>query len=413
MIAILTNIDTPRLRYALGFLLEGFSFELFAEDAPIPQGSIIIAYGLESKDAMLHLPCMDFPWWKDERCDLIAYRKVVTILHSFGEFDLLAYSFYLLARCDEYFPENFDQLGRFQSAGCIQMQWSGVSFAYLDEWRRQLIGALGLSEERIPRRQLTVDIDSPFAFQYKSPMKQIAGLFRDVFQFKWDWVSRRIQVALGGDDPYNTYSDIQLNCSKVQFDLIYFVLCSKRGEWDRGMELEQQMGWKTLFSLIKSVPWGWHPSVQGHQDDSLFLEELARLELGKGEKIVTARFHYLKQSMPESPRRLLAMGIEYDYTMGFADTVGYRAGTSRSFPWFDWEKGCITTLVMVPFWGMDVALKKYLQLTPARACEKVLEAKQYAQEHHCDWRMIWHNESVNDWSEWKGWRMVFEQFLKR
>jgi hypothetical protein len=413
MIAILSNIDTPRLRYALEFLLEGFSFDLFNEGSTIPQEAKILTYGLESKHALFCLPSMEFPWWKDGNYDLIGYRKAVTTLHSFGDFDLLAYSFYLLARCDEYFPENFDQLGRFQSSGCIQVQWSGVSVAYLDEWRAQLIGALGLSEVRIPKRQLTVDIDSPFAFQYKSPIKQFAGFFRDVIQYKWDWVSRRIQVALGGDDPYNTYSDIQLYCSKVQFDLIYFVLCAKRGEWDRGMELEQKMGWETLFSLIKNEPWGWHPSVQGHQDDSLFFEELNRLEKAKGEKIRASRFHYLKQSMPQSPRRLLALGIEFDYTMGFADAVGYRAGTSRSFPWFDWENGCATTLVMVPFWGMDVTLKKYLQLTPAIACEKVLEAKQYAAVNQCDWRMIWHNESVNDWSEWKGWRIVFEQFLKR
>jgi hypothetical protein len=140
---------------------------------------------------------------------------------------------------------------------------------------------------------------------------------------------------------------------------------------------------------------------------------LERLKSAKGEKIVSARFHYLKQSMPDSPRKLLVMGIEKDFSMGFPDTVGYRAGTSRPFFWFDWEKGCVTNLVLVPFWGMDVALKNYMQLNPEQAVVQIKEARKYIEGCKGDWRMIWHNESVNDWSEWKGWRKVFEKFLKQ
>ncbi len=413
MIAILSNIDTPRLRHALGFLLEGFSFDLFAENVHIPPGAKVIGYGLESNDALVHFPCLDFPWWLDERREMINYRNALTALPAFGEFDLFGYAFYLLARCDEYLPNAHDAHGRFLSVDCIQNQWSGLGVAYLEEWRGELLAVLGLTEARQVQQQLTVDIDSPFAFQYKSPLKQIAGLIRDVMRFKWDWVSRRIQVIWGGDDPYNTYSWIRNRCSEVQFDLIYFVLCAKRGKWDRGMELDQESGWRTLFSLLHDSDWGWHPSVEGHQNESLFCDELERLKSAKGEKIVSARFHYLKQSMPDSPRKLLAMGIEKDFSMGFPDTVGYRAGTSRPFFWFDWEKGCVTNLVLVPFWGMDVALKNYMQLNPEQAVVQIKEARKYIEGCKGDWRMIWHNESVNDWSEWKGWRKVFEKFLKQ
>lgn len=413
MIAVLSNIDTPRLRYALGFLLEGFSFEIFAEDASIPQGAKVLSYGVQSKVALLHVPNLDFPWWLETSREVADYRAALTDLPSFGKFDLFGYAFYLLARCDEYLPNAHDELGRFLSIGCIQNQWNGIHVAYLEEWRLQLLTALGLSELRRTQQQLTVDIDSPFAFRYKSWMKQMLGLMRDMVQCKWDWVSRRLQVALGGDDPYDTYSVIQDRCTKVQFDLIFFVLCAKRGKWDRGMEWRQSSGWQALFSLLGSVQWAWHPSVQGHHEEALFEEELKRLEEAKGEKIRAARFHYLKQAMPGSPSLLLTLGVEEDYTMGFVDVVGYRAGTSRPFYWFDWEKGSVTTLKVVPFWGMDVALKNYMKCTPDQAALKVEQARAYIEGCNGDWRMIWHNESVNDWSEWKGWEKVLEQFLKR
>ena len=413
MIAILSDIDTPRLRYALGFLLEGYSFELFRGSESIPPGFKVLSYGLECKDAMIHFPCMNFPWWRDETRDTNQFRKAVERLESFGGFDLFGYAFYLLARCDEYTPEHFDEWGRFQSSGCIQKQWEGVDAAYLDEWRFQLLQALGISETRIPKRQLTVDIDSPYAFKYKTILSQWGGFCRDVVRFKWDWVSKRLQVILGEPDPYDTYEFLKKICQNEQMTLKYFVLCAERSDLDRGMHIHQTAGWQRLFHSIRDAQWGWHPSVLGHDIDGLYESEMNRLEQLGCKRIQSARFHYLKQELPISSSRLVGLGVEEDYTMGFADTVGYRAGTSRSFLWYDWNKSQLSNLRLVPFWGMDVALKNYLQLKPEEAIAKVAAAKQYARLYHCDWRMVWHNESVSDWSEWKGWGVVLKQFVER
>ena len=111
--------------------------------------------------------------------------------------------------------------------------------------------------------------------------------------------------------------------------------------------------------------------------------------------------------------RLLSWGIVENYSMGFAETVGYRAGTSRPFHWYDWQSDAVSELKLIPFWGMDVTLKKYLRLTPQDALKKVAQASQYASDIHADWRMIWHNESVNDWSDWKGWGVVLKKFIQR
>ena len=413
MIAILSNIDTPRLRYALGFLLEGYSFEIFTKNESIPEDFKVLSYGLESEAALIHFPCMDFPWWKEETRDTNLFRKSVERLESFGEFDLFGFAFYLLARCDEYTPEHFDEWGRFQSSGCIQRQWGGVEVAYLDEWRYRLLHALGVSETRIPNRQLTVDIDSPYAFKFKTILNQWGGFCRDIVRFKWDWVSKRVQVILGHQDPYDTYEVLKDICQNESMALKCFVLCAERSDLDKGMQINQTAGWQCLFRSIGDAEWGWHPSVLGHDIDGQYEAEMTRLEQMGCKKIQSARFHYLKHELPISSARLVALGVERDYTMGFADTVGYRAGTSRSFLWYDWHKSQLSTLRLVPFWGMDVTLKNYLHLTPEDAKMKVAAAKQYAKDFHCDWRMVWHNESVNDWSEWKGWGMVLKQFVER
>ncbi len=413
MIVVLSDIDTPRLRYVLDFLLEGYTYCLRQDQTDFPIESLVIDYGMGMSNAQVKIPRMDFSWWRDGERDIVFFRKKVEQIKSFGHFDLFGYAFYLLSRCDEHFTEYFDEWGRFQSGGCIQKQWGEVERAYLDEWRTHLISLLGLEDKRIAQHELTIDIDSPFAFKYKSFLFHMGGLVNDVLRGRWDWVKSRVQVMLGHSDPYDTYATLNAMSQEHHINLRYFVLCAERSALDRGMSVHQEKGWKHLMSRLAAQEWGWHPSFAGHANKLKHRAELERLQQRSSVKIQSVRFHYLKENLFQMSPRLLSWGIVENYSMGFAETVGYRAGTSRSFHWYDWQSDAVSELKLVPFWGMDVTLKKYLRLTPQEALEKVAQASQYASDIHADWRMIWHNESVNDWSEWKGWGVVLKKFIQR
>lgn len=413
MIVVLSNVDTPRLRYVLDFLLDGYSYCLQQDQTNFLKESQVIDYGVGFSNAQVIIPRMNFSWWHAEERDVISFRKAVEQMASFGDFDLFGYAFYLLSRCDEHFSQYFDERGRFQAVGCVQIQWGGVDRAYLDEWRLQLIGQLGITEKRTVQHELTVDIDSPFAFKYKPLVYQFGGLVNDVLRGKWDWVKSRLQVLFGQQDPYDTYTALNAMSQAAQIDLRYFVLCAERSAMDRGMSLSQDKGWKYLTNRLAGQEWGWHPSFEGHNNMLKHRAELERLQQRSSAKIQSVRFHYLKENLFRMSPLLLNWGIRENYSMGFAETVGYRAGTSRPFHWYDWQNDAVSELKLVPFWGMDVTLKKYLGLSPQEALEKVSQASQYASDVHADWRMIWHNESVNDWSEWKGWGVVLKKFIQR
>lgn len=76
--------------------------------------------------------------------------------------------------------------------------------------------------------------------------------------------------------------------------------------------------------------------------------------------------------MPETYRLLVHENITNDYTMGFADDAGYRAGTALPFPWFDLILNKKTTLFVHPFVIMDTTLKNYLQLSPEEAIREIM-----------------------------------------
>lgn len=125
-----------------------------------------------------------------------------------------------------------------------------------------------------------------------------------------------------------------------------------------------------------------------------------------------SRQHFLKLRFPETYRRLLAVGIREDWTMGYAEETGFRASIATPFRWFDVEKNEETPLIIHPFQAMDVTLKQYLQLTPEAATERLRTLIHTTQQVGGTFTTLWHNDNLAEIDDWKGWRAVYEQLLK-
>jgi hypothetical protein len=122
--------------------------------------------------------------------------------------------------------------------------------------------------------------------------------------------------------------------------------------------------------------------------------------------------HYLKMQLPTTYRQLVESEISQDFTMGFAETIGFRAGTSRPFFWFDWMKNQQQSLQIVPFCYMEHTLHSYMKCTPSQAIEKIAEIKSRIKESNGDCCILWHNSSLSEYGEWEGWRTVLLHTLK-
>ena len=81
----------------------------------------------------------------------------------------------------------------------------------------------------------------------------------------------------------------------------------------------------------------------------MIAEEKSWLEEITGETISASRQHYLKLKLPVTYQQLIKNGIEEDYTIGYHDAYGFRAGTCKPFLFFDVEKNETTKLRLFPF----------------------------------------------------------------
>ena len=115
--------------------------------------------------------------------------------------------------------------------------------------------------------------------------------------------------------------------------------------------------------------------------------------------------------LPRTYQELLDAGIREDYTMGYAEAPGFRAGMALPFPWFDLEAGRCTELILHPFTVMDVTLKEYQQLSPEQGLRSALQLLDTVRAAGGTFCTLWHNSSFSDIGHWKPWRAVYLQII--
>ena len=139
------------------------------------------------------------------------------------------------------------------------------------------------------------------------------------------------------------------------------------------------------------------------------LTEKQRMEKILGRPVSDSRQHYLLLAFPATYRKLLDAGITTDYTMGYPDRPGFRAGTATPFYFYDLEKEETTPLRIFPFQVMDGTLRQYLKMTPRDAITKITALRDEVRTTGGTFCTIWHNESLNDQGSWRGYRVAFER----
>ena len=99
-------------------------------------------------------------------------------------------------------------------------------------------------------------------------------------------------------------------------------------------------------------------------------------------------------------RNLENLKIEEDYTLGYSDSIGFRASTARSFLWYDLQKERISSLRLYPFQVMDVSLFNYMQLNCQEAEKEISNILKMIKTYGGTFRTIWHNSSFYDLEGW-------------
>lgn len=421
---------TPRLQYTVDVLLNGYAdtihFSTDLDDWLNYEGPKLSYCSTKPAGSPFHIVSaglINEVGITTPRPEVSKVRQMHVLFptksHDDFPFDIFSATFYMLSRYEEYQEFQGDHMQRFEAEQSLAFQSGFLKIPVVDQWRIMLIDHLKrfwpAIRINVPVFKCisTVDIDSAFAFRHKGVIRTLGGISKDVFTLKISNFRNRLNFLLNSErDPYDTFSLMETLHKQNNTESIFFFLLADFGKYDKSVSYLSEALRQRISHVADVSKVGIHPGVASNKSVEILSKERIRLEKITGKSCDLSRQHYLVMKFPETYRRLVQVGISHDYTMGFASSVGFRAGTSFPFPWYDLADEKITGLTIHPFTVMDATLRYYLRLNPGEAIDLIKEMKMAVREVNGTFVSLWHNESLSEIDPWLGWRKVFEEMLK-
>lgn len=353
------------------------------------------------------------------------YRGLFTLFninHTDSDlpFDLFAMVFYLISRYEEYLPFDADTHDRFTAKQSIAYQYDFLKKPVINQW---VIRLKELLEEKFNHRFLptpnsfcylpTYDIDMAWAYRHRNWKRTIGAYAQDVVFQRWGFLSERFKVhVFRVIDPFYTFDDFNKWHASFSYQPLFFFLLGDYGKYDKNVNPENTNFRQLIYQLHKQYQTGIHPSYSSNISFHQLSKEIKRLEEITQEKVQRSRQHFLKLHLPQTYQNLIKAGITADYSMGYAEDIGFRASIATPFPWYDLQKEKETKLIIYPFQIMDVTLQQYLKLSPDEALEYIKPIIQVTKEVKGTLVTLWHNSSFSATHGWSGWRVMYKKMWK-
>lgn len=366
----------------------------------LPEAQIWIKpQGLLKEQAMLNRQDFGIQRWK--RITVLFYNQPGAPV----PFDLFAAIFYLISRYEEYLPFQPDRHGRFPETASVAGQYQFLTSPVVDMWLYhfgEILSGKGIS---LPPRhfqyRITFDIDMAWKYKHRGWLRHWGGHFRDLLRLDFKGIHERTAVLQSKkEDPYFSFPVLQQYHQTHSIHPIFFLLLGEGSKYDRNIQGNHPGMQQFIIQLAKQYECGIHPSYQSHKAPEILKKECRLFADATGQAVTKSRQHFIKYTLPETYRQLIQCGIREDYSMGYASSNGYRAGTSHSFLWYDLQKEEKTTLRIYPFAFMDATSLYYLHQQPEEALKEWKKLYLTLKAIGGCFTSIWHNYILSIDSPW-------------
>ncbi len=294
-------------------------------------------------------------------------------------YDIFAASFFLLSRYEEYFPFVGDAFGRFPVEESIAHENGFLEMPVIDIWVHRLLNVLleRFPEEtlRAPRYKYTPLIDVPSAFVYKKKgfIRTIAGTLIDLANLNFRRVRDRYASIIGiRPDPGNNFSRYTVLHKHYEIEVTFFFLVSDFSAYDHPVSFNINKFRRLIKNVADYDQVALLSSYDSKTNPKKMQEERQRLQELIHKDVKKNRCHLGHLTIPEKYRELVAAEFTEDYSMGYADSVGFRASTCHPFLFYDIGaemqlpvkvySPCATSVTLQMLGGHDKVIDKLSEL---------------------------------------------------
>ena len=335
-------------------------------------------------------------------------------------FDVLAASFYLMQRYEEYLPHQKDVYGRYAHIGSLAFQNDFLHLPLVDLWMLQLKQALQQKFPAIPfaeRRfqfRPTYDVDIAYSYRGKGLLRNIWSLYRSLATRQLeDLLYRADFIFKEAKDPFDVFDELDELHRQYHLQPIYFLLLAQKQQGiDKNISPNKKVYQRLIKKLAAQYKTGIHFSGAAAVSFSTMKKEKAVLEKITGQPTAINRMHYLLFHLPETYRQLQQLDISEDYTMGYGSVNGFRASTCTPYLWYDLPAETSTSLQIIPFCYMDAVSIFDEEGSPTAALLEMKELLQVVQQVNGHFVSIFHNHFMGNNVAGRQWMELYQQFLE-
>lgn len=327
--------------------------------------------------------------------------------------DIFGGIFFLLSRYEEAVEGAArDRFGRFPAKASLAFRESFLERPLVDEYVEILWSMLLRLRPGLRRRNhryalhVSHDVDIPFLGCGVPMGRLVRGAAGDVIVRRAPaQAARRLVSSLFGlsaSDPGNTFDFLMDSSERAgAVGEFYFMATDRTCPLDATYDLEDPEI-EGLISAIHSRGHriGLHPGFETYMDATKTIEEFERLRrscerFGVRQDRWGGRQHFLRW-IPGTWQNWEEAGLDYDASVGFADHVGFRAGTCREFPVYNLYAERTLSLREKPLVAMEKTLldPAYMGLSPAESLARIERLAATCRRFGGTLSILWHNTSL-------------------
>ena len=281
-------------------------------------------------------------------------------------FDIMAASFYLLSRYEEYLPHVRDLHGRFPPAESTAFQYDFLRLPLVDHWANKLLEQLRerfpeiLTDRKPYRFTPIVDVTTSHCYAHRGFFRGMAGFLLDLSRLKFKRVWERLKVSFNPAlDPYDNFDKLIALDQQYKARTMFFFQFAEYSTYDKNVSPNSN----AFKYLIKSVAdyciVSLAVSYSAAEEPETLKEEKKRLSSVIHRPVTDSRMRYNRVEIPNTYRNLVDAEFSRDFSMGYTHEIGFRASTCTPFYFYDIALETQQPIKICPFAFHDYALMRY------------------------------------------------------
>jgi len=348
-------------------------------------------------------------------------------------FDIFGFIFFMLSRYEEGVSDGEDSHSRFPEKESLMYKYGLTTRPTVNEYVEVFwyyitqCDSTVLRKNREYRNVISCDVDHPFDTRGLTIIgaskravinlvrhRNVRHLITDLIHY----VLNLFKQCKRFDRYYNNLSYIMdVNDKNDNVVCFNFIPLRTHQKYDDDNRIDEE----EILSVIEEIrerghEVGFHPGYDTYKYPKTFIESATLFlnvfcERRKGQKRVGGRQHYLRFNILNSPKMWEDAGFDYDSSIGFSESIGFRAGVCFEYPMYDLVNRKKMKLRQVPLVSMEGSvLKRYAAKHhySRDVLDELETLKGLVKLYSGDYTLLWHNSYFNKKDDFR----LYEALIK-